>query len=231
MTRFLLLFFMSATVILAQNDTAANSAFAGGQGVIGQVNAVVIQPDGKVVIGGVFSAVNGTPRWNIARLNPDGTLDESFAKTTTDGVEGEVFALALQKDGHIVAGGLFTQSGRSEAKNLVRYNPDGTVDSSFGQALGGQATNGAVRALACQPNDKIVLGGAFSMVYGQERRGVARLNADGSIDGLKIGDNVLNGTVQALASAPTSEVIAGGSFTVSGKSGLGLVQVKAPKVP
>jgi len=230
MTRFLLLFLLSASVLLAQND-AANSAFAGGQGVLGQVNAVVIQPDGKVVIGGTFTAVNGTPRWNIARLNADGTLDEGFAKTTKDGVQGEIFALALQKDGHIIAGGLFTQSGKSEAKNLARYTPEGSVDSSFGQVPSGQATNGAVLALACQSNDKIVIGGSFSLVYGQERRGVARLNADGTVDDLKVGDNVVNGTVQALASNSISEVIAGGSFTVSGKTGLGLLQVKAPKTP
>ena len=230
MTRFLLLFFISASVLLAQND-AANSAFAEGQGVLGQVNAIVIQPDGKVVIGGSFTAVNGTPRWNIARLNADGTVDEGFAKTTADGVQGEIFALTLQKDGHIVAGGLFTQSGRSEAQNLVRYTPEGKVDSSFGQALGGQATNGVVLALACQANDKIVLGGSFSLVYGQERRGVARLNADGTLDELKIGDNVVNGTVRAIASTSASDVIAGGSFTVSGKTGLGLLQVRAPKAP
>jgi uncharacterized delta-60 repeat protein len=199
--------------------------------VLGQVNAVVIQPDGKVVIAGTFTSINGTPRWNIARLNADGTVDEGFAKSTKDGVQGEIFALALQKDGHIVAGGLFTQSGKSEAKNLVRYTPEGTVDSSFGQALGGQATNGAVLALAVQPDDKIILGGSFSMVYGQERRGVARLNADGTVDELKIGDNVVNGKVQALAATSSSEVIAGGAFTVSGKTGLGLLQVKAPKAP
>ena len=231
MTRFLLLFFTSVSVLLAQNDPSDNSAFAGGQGVIGQVNALVIQPDGKVVIGGSFSAVNGTPRWNIARLNADGTVDKEFANTTKAGVEGEIFALTLQPDGHIVAGGSFTQSGKSESRNLVRYKPDGTVDDAFGQPLGGQATNGTVLALASQPDGKILLGGSFSMVYGQERRGVARLNADGTVDGLKIGDNIVNGKVQALAAAPTSEVIAGGVFTVSGKPSLGLLQIKEPKAP
>lgn len=237
MTRFLLFFLMSASVVLAQDEQTSkdkslnNSAFAGGQGVLGQVNALVIQPDGKVVIGGNFTAVNGTPRWNIARLNADGTVDEAFANTTAAGVEGEIFALALQPDGHVVAGGSFIQSGKSEAKNLVRYKPDGTVDASFGQPLGGQATNGSVLALAVQPNGKILLGGSFSMVYGQERRGVARLNPDGTVDGLKVGDNVVNGNVQAIAAAPTSEVIAGGVFTVSGKPALGLLQVKEPRTP
>jgi len=231
MTRFLLLLLTSASVLLAQNDPVNNSAFAGGQGVLGQVNALVIQPDGKVVIGGNFNTVNGTPRWNIARLNADGTVDEGFANTTKTGVEGEIFALALQPDGHIIAGGSFTQSGKSEARNLVRYKPDGSVDDSFGQPLGGQATNGTVLALACQPNGKILVGGSFSMVYGQERRGVARLNADGTVDGLKIGDNVVNGTVQALAASPASEVLAGGVFTVSGKPALGLLQIKEPKTP
>lgn len=227
MTRFLLLFLMSASVIWAQSEEALVSAFADGQGVLGQVNAIVLQSDGKVVIGGAFTEVNGQARWNIARLNADGTLDESFANTTKAGVQGQVLALAIQPDGKVVAGGQFTQSGKTEIQNLVRYNVDGTVDSTFGEANDKQATNGPVYALACQPNGKILVGGSFSMVFGQERRGVARLNADGSLDTLKLGDNSVNGTVQAIAAAPTTEVVAGGSFTVSGKTGLGLVQVRS----
>lgn len=66
--------------------------------------AVSIQPDGKILIGGLFTSINGTPRSRVARLNHDGTLDATFFPVMND----TVLSLAVQQDGKILAGGAFT---------------------------------------------------------------------------------------------------------------------------
>src|SRR4051812_31733710 len=73
----------------------------------GQVNATLVLPDGKIIIGGSFTTVGGVSRNRIARLNADGTLDSSFNPNAS----GDVNSLALQADGKIVAGGAFTSMG------------------------------------------------------------------------------------------------------------------------
>ena len=118
----------------AQDEVALSSAFGSGEGVNGEVLAAVVQPDGKIVIGGRFSAVNGIARSNIARLNEDGTLDRTFAERSAQGVNGQVNALAIQPHGGIIVGGTFTQAGQSETLNLARYQSDGGIDQSFGGA-------------------------------------------------------------------------------------------------
>lgn len=227
MKRFLLLLALSVGISQAQ-DPAAQSAsvFGTGEGVVGQVNAVAVQSDGKIVIGGKFSNVNGVPRNNIARLNADGTLDMSFANSIEAGVNGQVFALTIQPSGGIIAGGTFTQAGQFETMNLARYNADGTVDKNFGGVSGEPGTNGTVLALATQPDGKVLVGGNFNVVFGQPRRGLARLNTDGTLDGAVVASNVeaIVGEVFAIAATPDNTGIAGGNFNVIGKSARSLVK-------
>ncbi len=118
MKRFLLVLAFSAGVARAQDEVSLSSAFGSGEGVNGEVLAAAIQPDGKIVIGGRFSAVNGIARSNIARLNDDGTLDRTFADRSAQGVNGQVNALAIQPEGGIIVGGTFTQAGQVETLNL-----------------------------------------------------------------------------------------------------------------
>ncbi len=102
--------------------------------------AAAVQPDGKIVVVGSTSENVGKPvsRSAIARYNPDGTLDSSFA------TGGKVFhryaiisfytSVALQPDGKILAAGGISQNGRYYNSFVVRYNTDGTLDASFGNA-------------------------------------------------------------------------------------------------
>src|SRR5947209_6706449 len=69
----------------------------------GNVYVVVVQPDGKILIGGTFTTVLGVARNNIARLNPDGTLDTAF----NPNANSYVGSIAVQADGKILAGGTF----------------------------------------------------------------------------------------------------------------------------
>lgn len=228
MYRFLLVF-LTLTASLFAQEVASKSAFSQGLGVNGEVLAIAIQPDGKVVIGGRFAEVNGVPRFNIARLNPDGTLDKDFASNMATGINGTVQALAIQPEGGIIVGGLFTQAGRSEIMNIARYNADGTVDTTFGQGGGGElGANGAVYALATQPDGKVVVGGNFSTIFGQPRRGIARLNGDGTLDGPVVPQNAVSGSVRATAAGADNSFIAGGQFTLENQNARNLLKVSAP---
>lgn len=227
MKRFLLLLILSAGISRAQDPAEqSQSVFGTGEGVQGQVNAVAVQPDGKIVIGGKFSNVSGVPRNNVARLNADGTLDMSFANSIEAGVNGQIFAITLQPSGGIIVGGNFTQAGQFETMNLARYNADGTVDQNFGGASGQPGANGAVLALATQPDGKVLVGGNFNVVFGQPRRGLARLNTDGTLDGAVVASNVnaITGEVFAVAATPDNRGIAGGNFSVIGKTFRNLVK-------
>ncbi len=225
MKTFLLILAVSLTTVYAQSEAASPSAFSGGEGVNGEVNALVVQADGKIVVGGKFSEVNGIPRNNIARLNADGTLDRTFADRLDQGVNGQVNALVIQPDGGILVGGLFTQAAQFQTMNLARYKADGSVDQTFGGSNNSAGTNGVVLALAVQSDGRIVVGGNFTAAFGQPCRSVARLKADGTMDG-SAQSALLNGPVKALAAAPDGSFMAGGLFTKDNQSAKSLEKIK-----
>jgi len=200
-----------------QSDTRLSSAFEAGEGVNGRVLAMVVQPDGKIVVGGNFSAVNGVPRGNLARLNADGTLDRTFADQYAAGVNGTVYALALHPAGGVIVGGDFTSAGNTVRTDLAHFNNDGSVDLKFGSGQGGQVTNGCVSALAVQPDGKVLIGGSFNVVLGKQRINIARLNADGTLDDPVAPKQIINGSVDSLVPLPGGSFVAGGGFTVAGK--------------
>ncbi len=201
------------------------SAFGNGEGVSGSVLALVVQQDGKVVIGGAFTAVNGVPRQNLARLNADGTLDAGFLPQTIDGPNGPVAALLLLPDGSILAGGDFSSVGNLIRGDLVKLKPDGTADADFGKMEGGVATNGSVSALALQPDGSIIVGGFFTTFYGQPRRSIARLGADGTVAGAGRESENLSGKIAALGVGPQGAAFAGGAFSTPTQNAHGILRL------
>jgi uncharacterized delta-60 repeat protein len=135
--------------------------------------ALASQSDGKILIGGTFTNINGQPRTNIARLNEDGSLDLSF----NPGANDIVNALAIQVDGKILVGGSFTNLGGQSRNRIGRLFNNGTLDTSFNP--GASAT---VLGLGIQTDGKILVGGVFSTLAGQIRNYAGRLKADGSLD-------------------------------------------------
>jgi uncharacterized delta-60 repeat protein len=137
------------------------------------VNSVALQPDGKIVIGGQFTNVYGVARNLVARLNNDGSLDTNFLNGLS-GIDSSrypsVNSVAVQNDGKILAFGDFTDANGVTCSNIVRFNPDGTLDSSFQGSL-----PQPVYAMLLQPDGKILVTGAVS-------NEVIRLNGDGAVD-------------------------------------------------
>jgi len=100
-------------------DTSFNVG-TGGEGRHGEVYATAFQPDGKLVLGGRFSSVNGTARRNIARLNSDGTLDTNFDPGA--GADSLVGSIVLDKNGDILIGGGFTSFDRRPRAGIARLH-------------------------------------------------------------------------------------------------------------
>jgi uncharacterized delta-60 repeat protein len=143
------------------------------------VGPVLIQPDGRSLVGGTFTSVNGITRHRVARLNTDGSLDETFDPGS--GPDGSVTHAVLQPDGKVVVAGTFTNVSGMGWRHIARLNADGTPDVAFNPGTG---VDGAIRSLALDRDGRILLAGPFTYVNGTRRKGVARLNADGTLDAM-----------------------------------------------
>ena len=207
----------SCVCLIAKDEGPSPSVFQAGEGVNGQVLAIVVQADGKIIIGGSFSAVNGFSRGNLARLNADGTLDRTFADQYEAGVNGTVFAMVAHPAGGVVVGGAFSTAGNAVRRTLAHFNNDGSVDLKFGSGESGEVTNGCVNAIAILSDGKFVLGGSFNAVFGKQRLNLARLNADGTLDDPISPKSIINGQINSLAPLSRSKILAGGGFSVDGK--------------
>jgi uncharacterized delta-60 repeat protein len=184
-----------------------------------EVHSVLAQPDGKIVAAG--SKIFLFPGdFELVRYNADGSLDASFGvggKVTTDisFIDG-LNAAALQPDGKIVvAGGAGSLATGNLA--LARYNPDGTLDTTFG--TGGIVVSGLpviALSLALQADGRLVIAGASGVGFG-----LARFNADGSLDtsfgtGGLVTTNFPDGfaSANAVALQPDGKIVAVGGGSV-----------------
>jgi uncharacterized delta-60 repeat protein len=188
-----------------------DSSFKSGSGANQAIYTVAVLPDGKILIGGEFTAFNGVPRSRLARLNPDGSLDASF----TVEADGPVFSILVQDDGKMVVGGLFTEIDGAEFNRLVRLNSDGTIDSSF---IPGEGANGGVLAMLQQHDGKLIVAGEFTQFGGVNQRRVTRLNEDGSVDpsiNFGFGANSFIGAVALQTDLENAgRILLGGGFTM-----------------
>lgn len=184
-------------------DTGFEARVSGGDEAVG---TLALQPDGKVLIGGRFTSVFLEPRYNLARLNADGSVDRGFYT----GTDGRVGALALQPDGKVLIGGSFNRLIGLEEEpiaRIARLNADGSIDRSFRPGA-----NGSVTSIVVQPDGKILVGGGFTTMGGTTRKRLARLNPDGTLDA-EFAPDIENHTVWSLALQSDGSLLAGGEFT------------------
>jgi uncharacterized delta-60 repeat protein len=220
-------------------DGTLDATFDPGSGFGGDVvRTIVLQPNGKILIGGGFENYNGTPRNGIVRINADGSLDTSFVPSSPYQAQSyqRPSALALQPDGKILVGIDLTTNSLLEPVNRVfRLNPDGTLDSSFPQDGTGIRhvnvieENTTVNALLLQPDGNIIIGGDFEVVDDVARLALARLlgtPTSGSVLAnistrlrVETGDNALIGGFIVTGSQPKKVIVRaiGPSLPVGGK--------------
>jgi uncharacterized delta-60 repeat protein len=210
-------------------------------GISNSASAVAIQADGKIVAAGY--SYDAGAHFALARYNTDGSLDTSFdgdgvVTTLVTIYGGYGYAVALQTDGKMVAGG-YAGNAYDEDFALVRYNPDGSLDTSF-DADGkttidmGYPAESAANAVAIQADGKIVVGG--ESYNGRDRDfTLVRYNRDGSLDTSFDGDGKLttdilggiNGDhVNALAIQPDGKIVAAG-YSYSGNVDFSFVRYNA----
>jgi uncharacterized delta-60 repeat protein len=174
----------------------------------GDVFALAVEPDGKILVGGTFTTIGGYTRNHIARLKADGSLDLGFDPNA----DNTVYALAVQTDGKILVAGAFATIGGLTQNYLARLNADGSVDTMFNPAV----HDNPVYVLALNSDtSQIVVGGGFSGItdYLSHTTGpyIASLYADGRDDLLY--DSVdPSATVFELVMQPDGGLAVGGSF-------------------
>jgi uncharacterized delta-60 repeat protein len=210
----------TATRIARLNsDGTLDTAFMSniGTGANSTINAMAIQSDDKIVIGGSFLTFNGATVNRIARLNSNGTLDTAFTTNTGTGASNTVNSIAIQSDGKIVIGGTFTTFNGTTVGRIVRLNSNGTLDTAFttNTGTGVSGAGNSVTAVAIQSDGKIVIGGAFTSFNGATVGCIARLNSDGTLDtafATNTGAGAVN-TINSIAIQPDGKIVIGGVFT------------------
>jgi uncharacterized delta-60 repeat protein len=172
------------------------------------VNAVVLQPDGQILVAGRFQTVGTERRAGLARLRVDGSLDPAFAPE----VRGIAYVLGVQQDGRILVGGLYGALCGKPRQGLGRLNPDGSLDETFrADVLHERGTGEAtIVTLVVQADGGMLVGGQFTELGGQPRKNIARIRADGSLD--ETFNPGANAPVVALAIQADGAILAGGPF-------------------
>ncbi|WP_438480140.1 beta strand repeat-containing protein [Oleiharenicola lentus] len=174
----------TASSILRLNaDGSVDAGFAaatlGGNALL--FGAPMVDGANRVYLAGAFSAVNGTARTNVARLNVDGTLDTAYAASLPAGFSSvQARGVDFQSDGRAVFVGEFSYTARGSGGDpiqAIRFNTDGSFDTTFVQPLRSQlgfnaAVSARARHVVVLPSDKLVLVSTR----------LVRLNADGSKD-------------------------------------------------
>jgi uncharacterized delta-60 repeat protein len=189
-------------------DGSLDETFRPTAGANRDVRAILLQPDGKILIAGGFDASSGKRLNRIGRFNPDGTRDNTFDPGF--GAPAMVWSLALQRDNKIIAGGDFTTFNHQAYCRIVRLGSDGKIDPSFNV---GSGADGQVYAVAVQADGKILIGGDFTRINEVQRNHVARLNADGTLDKSFNPGSGTDSGVRCLAAQADGKILIGGIFT------------------
>jgi uncharacterized delta-60 repeat protein len=215
--------FLGNSIVRLNADGTADTSFVQGNiPLAGGINAMALQPDGKIVVVWGLSQQTGPPSGGVARLNPDGSVDTSFNSNLPGAIWNSVI---VQPDGKILLGGPFgfsiinSQTGTVSYNGIVRLNADGSHDAAFVPATQSDYETGRVSqvfALSLQPNGKILVGGRIYVAGSDVPAGVARLNSNGTFDGSFNLSIVYSNTelarVEDIHQLPNGKVLVGGRF-------------------
>lgn len=213
------LFSIPATNTFAQ-ASLFDPTFNVGAGANGSVNAILVQDDGKILVGGEFTQIAGQARTNLARLSSDGQLDASFPQ----GTDGFVYRFLEQFDGKILVAGAFTNLQGVARRGIGRLLTNGTVDVGFDPGSVLEPYDAGV-SLALQSDNKILVGTA---TFPFTNSALFRLNPNGHLDETFIQTNRLNPNhTFAIYPRTNGSILLGGGFQeINGISSPGLALLK-----
>ncbi len=201
-------------LIRLNTDGSKDAGFDVSSGFDDTINSVLIQTDGKILVGGFFSYYRSLSQSGLVRINTDGSKDATFDIFTGFGYAPAVTSLGLQSDGKVIVGGMFLYYRGLSQNHLVRLNSDGTKDNSFNIGTGyGIGQTDRINFIVVRPNGKILTGGNFNSYQSNTVNNFLSINNDGSRDTAFETGNGFNTPINAIVQQTDGKTIVGGNFT------------------
>jgi uncharacterized delta-60 repeat protein len=200
----------SQNIIRLNQDGSVDNTFNAGTGFNGNVNFLILQSDGKIVVGGSFTQFDVNVVLYICRLNADGSYDSSFNIGSSFNFGSVVQVLQIQGDGKVLVGGSFNTYQGNASKNIVRINSDGSYDSTLSVGSGFDFNTTSIQI---QGDGKILVGGSFTNYNGNARNYIIRLNSNGTIDTSFVIGTGFNNNTKYITLQSSGKIIVAGQFT------------------
>ena len=210
--------------MIAKLDSSGKlmTSFGTGAGANGPIRSMLVETDGKILVGGEFTSINGTARNRIARLNSDGSLDTTFDPGS--GANGTVFAIATTPypyySSGIIIGGDFTSYNGTDRGRVALLSTSGSLNTSY---LNSAGANGTVYSIAGSTSfsyfsgSGLYFGGAFTTFDGQTRKRIAKLDYNLNLDSSFYMSSGPNGPVYCISliqnGLSRTSLLVGGEFT------------------
>ena len=190
-------------------DGILDETFNPGAGADNPVSDLVIQDDGKIIIVGDFTTYNGLNRVRIARILPNGDIDEGFDPGI--GPDFTVNSVDVLPNGNVVIGGDFKKYNLKPYAGIALLDSTGRLIEGFSVADG---FNGSVKKVVAQPDLKLIVGGLFTTYQGQLANRITRLNRDGSPDELFNVGTGANASIYEIRLQADGKINVGGDFSL-----------------
>ena len=194
-------------IIRLNTNGSVDNTFNAGSGADHSIRCIALQADGKIIIGGDFDTFNGNSTPRLARLNSNGTLDNSFVVGA--GFNSSINSVVIDSQGKILVGGGFTTYDSETFNCLLRLNSNGSVDMTFNI---GSGFNQQVNSIAVKNDGKIIVGGTFSAFNNVSvPSSVLSLNPNGTLDNtINLGDGFEE--IRTIRVLDNQKIMLGGFF-------------------